>query len=155
MQNSSTKKQVPTFKMNRSMEEVIIIASSIMMATSIIPFSIYRYFNGQYAVAMIELLSVMVMCGIGVYVWQTRSIKYVIYRQWKKIYLNNMIPQTQQCHPNKMYQSKMRYYNTKLILHNVMMIIRKLHPNKLWQQIINLVNNVTRIIWEDTQIGTF
>lgn len=76
MQDKSNQRQDKNFKISRSMEEVILIASAIMMAMTIIPFSIYRYFNGQYAIAMIELLSVMIMCGIGVYVWQTRDTKY-------------------------------------------------------------------------------
>jgi len=62
-------------KKNRSLEEVIIIASAVMMALTIIPFSIYRYLNGQYLVAFIELLSVIAMCVIGAYVWNTSKTR--------------------------------------------------------------------------------
>ena len=58
---------------NRSAEEFIIISTAIIMAVSITPFAIYRYINGQYLVALFEILSVFIMCGIGTYVWKTRN----------------------------------------------------------------------------------
>ena len=65
-----------TTKINRSIEEVIILASAIIMACTITPFAFYRFFNEQYTAAFTELLSVMVMCGIGAYVWKTRNTEY-------------------------------------------------------------------------------
>lgn len=58
---------------NRSIEEIIIISSAIIMAITISPFAVYRYFNGQYTAALFEVLSVIVMCCIGIYVWKTRK----------------------------------------------------------------------------------
>ena len=60
---------------NRTIEEIIIISSAITMAVSIIPFAIYRYLNGQYIAALFEILSVAIMCVIGVYVWKTRNTR--------------------------------------------------------------------------------
>ena len=62
-------------QINRSVEEVIIIASSIIIAMTIIPFAIYRFFNNQYLIATLELIGVAVMCAVGVYVWKTRKTK--------------------------------------------------------------------------------
>jgi len=64
-------------KIQRSIEEVIILASSVMMAVTITPFAFYRFFNGQYGAAFAELLSVMMMCAMGAYVWKTRNTKYM------------------------------------------------------------------------------
>ncbi len=64
---------MPKVTITRSIEELIIIASSIMMSVTIIPFAIYRYSNGQHLVAALELLSVIIMGGIGIYVWKTRK----------------------------------------------------------------------------------
>jgi len=62
-----------TTPINRSIEEIIIISSAIIMAATITPFAIYRYLNGQFTVALLELLSIALMCAIGVYVWKTRK----------------------------------------------------------------------------------
>ena len=61
--------------LNRSVEEIILIACSVTMAISVTPFAIYRYFNGQYLAALIEIICVGIMCGIGAYVWKTRKTK--------------------------------------------------------------------------------
>ena len=59
----------------RSIEEIIIFASAIIMAVSITPFAIYRFFNGQYLASIFEMVSVVIMCAIGAYVWKTRNTK--------------------------------------------------------------------------------
>lgn len=66
---------MPKDPINRSIEEIIIISSAIIMAVSITPFAIYRYSNGQYAAAIVEMISVIIMCCIGAYVWKTRKTR--------------------------------------------------------------------------------
>jgi len=66
---------MPKTSINRTAEEIIIISSAIIMAVSITPFAIYRYFNDLYLVAFLEILSVAIMCGIGFYVWKTRNTR--------------------------------------------------------------------------------
>jgi len=57
---------------SRSIEEVIIIASSAIVAISITPFAVYRFINGQTIAAFFEMLCIAIMCCIGIYVWKTR-----------------------------------------------------------------------------------
>jgi len=59
----------------RSLEEIIIVAASITMAVTVTPFAIYRYFNGQYLAALLELVSIGMMITIGIYVWKTRRVQ--------------------------------------------------------------------------------
>ncbi len=66
---------MPKSSINRSIEEIIISSSAIIVSVSITPFAIYRYFNGQYLIALLEILCVAVMCSIGVYVWKTRKTR--------------------------------------------------------------------------------
>lgn len=66
---------MPKSPIVRSIEEIIIFSSAIIMAFSIIPFAIYRYFNGQYIAALFEIISVVIMCAIGAYVWKTRNTR--------------------------------------------------------------------------------
>jgi len=66
---------MPKTHKNRSIEEVIIIASAVIMAISITPFAVYRYLNGQTLAAVLEALSILIMCSIGTYVWKTRKTK--------------------------------------------------------------------------------
>ena len=61
--------------LHRSVEEIIIIACAMIMTVTLTPFAIYRYSNEQYAVALLEIISVGVICGIGIYVWKTRKTK--------------------------------------------------------------------------------
>jgi len=62
---------------NRTIEEIIVVYSAIIMAITIIPFAIFRYTNGQYLAAFIEIISVLIMAGIGLYVWKTRNIEFM------------------------------------------------------------------------------
>ncbi len=64
---------MPKIKIVRSIEEIIIISAAIIMFATITPFSIYRYLNEQYLVALLEIVSVLIMCSIGAYVWKTRN----------------------------------------------------------------------------------
>lgn len=59
----------------RSLEEIIIVASSIVMAVTVTPFAIYRFYNNQYLAAALEILCVGIMSAIGIYVWKTRKIE--------------------------------------------------------------------------------
>jgi len=59
----------------RSIEEIIILTSTIIMAVTITPLAIYRYFNGQQFAATIELFGVVFLCGIAAYVWKTRKTR--------------------------------------------------------------------------------
>ena len=68
---------MPKALVNRSIEEIIIVYSAIIMAITITPFAFFRFVNGQHIVAAIELLSVFMMAGMGMYVWKTRNVKYM------------------------------------------------------------------------------
>ena len=59
----------------RSLEELIIISTTIIATLSVTPFAIYRYSNGQYLAALFEILGVLIMCAIGIYVWKTRNTR--------------------------------------------------------------------------------
>lgn len=64
---------MPKPQINRSIEEVVLIASAVIVVLSITPFAIYRYFNGQFIAAFFELLCITIMGCIGTYVWRTRK----------------------------------------------------------------------------------
>lgn len=62
---------------HRTIEEIIVVYSAIIMAITITPFAFYRYINEQYLAATVEIISVLIMAGLGLYVWKTRNVKYM------------------------------------------------------------------------------
>ncbi len=64
---------MPKIKIHRSVEEILIMAASIVAAVTVLPFAIYRYAHGQYTIALVEVLAVLVVASIGLLVWKTRN----------------------------------------------------------------------------------
>lgn len=61
---------MPKIINHRTIGEMIMIAASIMAAVTLIPFSIYRFGQNQYAIAILELIVVLVMAVNGLLVWK-------------------------------------------------------------------------------------
>ncbi len=61
---------------HRSVEEIIIMAASIVAAATILPFAFYRFFQGQNTIALLEIIAVCIIATIGLIVWKTRDIEY-------------------------------------------------------------------------------
>jgi len=59
----------------RSIEEIIIFSASIIVFFSVLPFTIFRLTQGQYAISVIEIFGVTVVSLIGAIVWKTRNTK--------------------------------------------------------------------------------
>lgn len=62
-------------KIDRTIEEIITLYAATVMAITITPFAIYRFFNGQHLVAMIEQGTVIGMALMTFYMWKTRHTK--------------------------------------------------------------------------------
>jgi len=67
---------MPNIKIHRTVEEILIMVASIVAAVTILPFAIYRYAQGQYTIAIVEVLAVCVVALIGLLVWKTRDTKH-------------------------------------------------------------------------------
>ncbi|WP_299875936.1 GGDEF domain-containing protein [uncultured Cocleimonas sp.] len=67
---------MPKIKIHRSVEEILIMAASVVAASTVLPFAIYRYFHGQYTIALVEVLAVFIVASIGLLVWKTRDTTY-------------------------------------------------------------------------------
>ena len=67
---------MPKIQIHRTIEEILIMAASIVAAVTILPFSIYRYIQGQYTIALVEVLAVVVVSSIGFLVLKTRDTEY-------------------------------------------------------------------------------
>ncbi|GAA0400506.1 GGDEF domain-containing protein [Cocleimonas flava] len=52
------------------------MSASIVSALTVLPFAIYRYINGQYGIALVEVVAVLIVASIGLLVWKTRDTIY-------------------------------------------------------------------------------
>ncbi len=64
---------MPNIKIHRTVEEMLIIAVSIVAAATVLPFAIYRYAHGHYTIALVEVFAVCIVASIGLLVWKTRN----------------------------------------------------------------------------------
>jgi len=55
---------------HRTTKEMIMLAASVMAVVTLIPFSVYRFTQNQYAVAFMELVVVIAISVIGLLVWK-------------------------------------------------------------------------------------
>ena len=66
---------MPKVILHRTIEEILIIAVSIITLATMIPFSVYRFMQGQTYVALFEISGMVAVTFIGYYVWKTRETK--------------------------------------------------------------------------------
>ena len=66
---------MPSTKIVRTIEEIIILAAAILAVITITPFAIFRLSQGQYTVAVIEVSVVLTMSCVALFVWKTRNTK--------------------------------------------------------------------------------
>jgi len=59
---------------SRSYEEKILLFGCILGLSGFLPFTIYRYLNGDYLVAFMESLLAIAILGIFAYVWRAQKI---------------------------------------------------------------------------------
>ena len=67
---------MPKIQIHRTIEEIIIMTASIVAGTTVLPFAIYRYLQGQYMIALVEVFAVCVIASIGFLVWKTRDTEH-------------------------------------------------------------------------------
>ena len=64
---------MPNTKIARTIEEIIIITAAIMALVTLIPFAIFRFSQGQYLIAILEVIAVIAISCVSYYVWKTRN----------------------------------------------------------------------------------